>query len=88
VSSDVVKQMAVVMRERAAGLAPMKLALVASGAWDKARDLERGVEGSPLNTIVFNELMTACTWLGLNVDSARSILGELRADLGRIGRHD
>jgi hypothetical protein len=81
ISPEVVKEMAAAVQQRAERMPPMRLAIVANGAWDKARQLERVVEGGGTTTIVFNDLETACTWLGLSSASARSVLDELRAEL-------
>ena len=80
VSSEVVVEMAASLRERAAKVRPIRVAVIPNGAWDKALVLERDTEGSGLTTIVFNDLATACTWLGLSEDAAKPILAKLRAD--------
>ena len=58
----------------------MRLALIPNEAWEKARQVERDVEGSGLTMIMFTEIGTACTWLGIDVDVA-AILDELRAEI-------
>ena len=80
-SSEVVGEMAVAWQTRTQRVGPIKLAIVPNGAWEKARELERATEGSGITTIVFNDVATACTWLGTGYDAARSIIDELRGDL-------
>ena len=86
ITSEVIGEMSVALKERAEHMDPIRLAIVPDGAWEKARQLERAVEGSGITTIVFNDMFTASTWLGLSVDRVNSILAELRADLPPLPR--
>ena len=53
-------------------------ALIASRRWDLARVFESHLDDLGSTAIVFNTLDTACTWLGVDVDSTRSVVNELR----------
>jgi hypothetical protein len=39
---------------------------------------DAGSSGSELNVIVFNEMVSACSWLGLDPSEIRPVLQELR----------
>jgi hypothetical protein len=58
-----------------------KSAVVAGGNFDRAREFESHDEPQGLRLIVFNDLFNACTWLGIDTDSAMDALDELRAEL-------
>jgi len=81
ITTDVVEQMARRWREPAANLGQMRWAIIPNGAWDKACHFEMELEGSGVRTMVFNEASVACTWLGLDTKSVRTILRDLREDL-------
>ena len=59
----------------------MHLAVVATLAFDNAKMFEKAMSNGGPNTIVFNRLETACTWLGLPADQARQTLKAIRAEL-------
>lgn len=84
ISTDAVTEMASVFR--ADGLGPYKVAVIPNGAWDKARHFEREVEGSGITVIVFNDVLTAGAWLGIEVGTAATILGQLRAEMADTAR--
>ena len=81
ITSDVIGEMAVALKARAERMDPVRLAVVPNGAWEKARELERAVAGSGITTIVFNDVLTACTWLGLRVELVNPVLAALRSEL-------
>ena len=81
IGSDIVKEIAIAWQARAERIGPIKVAIVPNGAWDKARELERAVDGSGITTIVFNNLPTACTWLGVDAASAAAVLEKLHGEL-------
>lgn len=73
ISPEVVAEMGEGWGGRAGRMDPIKVAVVPNGAWDKARQFERVVEGSGLTTIVFNDLVTACScWAWRRIPRARS----------------
>ena len=78
ISTEVIEEMGDGWSDRAERLDPIKIAVVPNGAWEKARQFERAVEGSGLTTIVFNDLVTACKWLGVDPEPAGSILEQMR----------
>ena len=65
----------------AAELGTMRWAIIPDGAWDKARRFECEVQGSNIHPMVFNEPWSAANWLGIDRDTARSILTDLREQL-------
>jgi hypothetical protein len=81
ITTDAIREMARLWRDQAPKVGLSKLAVIPNGAWDKARQFETDAGGAGLETIIFNSLGTACTWLGLDVDLVRPILDDLRAQL-------
>jgi hypothetical protein len=81
ITPDVIAEMAGRWSAHAEELGQMRWALVPNEAWDKARRFETELDASGIHTMVFNEPWSACAWLGLDSDVARSILTELREEL-------
>jgi len=76
IDDTVIEQMAGVLRDEELG--PYKAAVIPNSAWDKARKLERRVEGSGITVISFTDLLTACAWLGVDADTAQARIEALR----------
>jgi len=55
-----------------------KWAIVASAAFAQARRFGSYLEEDIPRIIVFNELRTACVWLGVNESAVRAIITDLR----------
>jgi len=68
------------LRTRTSRLVGTRMAIVASGGWELAREFERQVDRLGTTTIVFNEVKSAAKWLGIDVDVARTTITRLRAD--------
>jgi len=67
---------------RASGLARgIRLAVVASDHFDEARKYEQAVASAGLVVIVFTQVQSACSWLGVDYASAQAAIGELRREL-------
>ena len=81
VSTDAIKEMAQRWSSHAPALGHMQWAILPNGGWEKARRFERELDAPTIRTMVFNEPWSACRWLGLDPDTATSILEELRAQL-------
>jgi len=82
ITIDVIDEMARRWVTHAKGLGVMQWAIIPDGAWNKARRFECEVEGSStIRPMVFNEPWSACAWLGLDTETVRTILGDLRAAL-------
>jgi hypothetical protein len=81
ITTDAIREMAVLWRDQAPKIGMLRLAVIPDGAWDKARQFEADAGGAGLETFIFNSLGTACTWLGLDIEVVRPILDELRAQL-------
>ena len=62
-------------------IANMKAAIVAGEAFKKAAQFERFIAQYRSSVIVFNTLMTACTWLGVEVEAVERGLRALRAEV-------
>jgi hypothetical protein len=59
-------------------IANMKAAIMAQNEFDKAATFERYVFRYIPSVIVFNDLHTACLWLGINPEEAEGTLLQLR----------
>ncbi len=59
----------------------MKSAAVAGDNFDVSRDFEDQKEPAGLSLIVFNDLVNACTWLGIDKPAAQATITELRREL-------
>ena len=59
----------------------MKSAAVAGDNFDVSRDFEDQKEPAGLSLIVFNDLLNACTWLGIDKAAAQATITELRQEL-------
>ncbi len=56
----------------------LRAAIVANSLFEKAKIFERIVSGYSPSVIVFNDLDTACVWLGVDVKTAKANLQLLR----------
>ena len=59
----------------------MKSAAVAGDNFDVSREFENQNEPAGLSLIVFNDLLNACTWLGIDKAAAQTTVTELRQEL-------
>ena len=59
------------------------VAIVAQDAFWDARSFEKALSQHGETVIVFNDLDTACTWLGVDLSSTREHLGQMAAALGK-----
>jgi len=59
----------------------MKSAAIAGENFDRSRDFETQQEPAGLSLIVFNDLLNACTWLGVDKAVAQTTVTELRGRL-------
>ncbi len=82
ITTDVIAAMARRWLTRADGMHPdAAVAIVANRARDKARQFVLELERSGIRAMVFEEHWAACTWLGLDTETARTILKGLREEL-------
>lgn len=58
-----------------------KWAIVADHAFDEARDFGERIESEVPRVIVFNNLDTACSWLGTDAAVARESVASLRQEI-------
>ena len=68
-------------RERRDKLAGAKVAVVATHDFDRAKKYERKAITLSIDVIVFNEIGTACAWLGIDMNRAREWMNSKRAEL-------
>lgn len=68
------QQITAFMAARRGNVSIRKLALVAGEEWAKLKEFEKLVKAASIDAIVFNDLVTACKWLGIDaVDVEREI---------------
>jgi hypothetical protein len=72
-------------RDRAANMVGARTAIVASRAWEIATEYERRIDRLGSTTIVFNYLLEACGWLGVDQELVRGIVSRLRRELRARG---
>ena len=70
-------------RDAHTAMSGLRLAIVASAAWELARETERLFDPLGVNTIVFTQVPTACTWLGVDSALVLPVIVELREQLRR-----
>lgn len=58
-----------------------KLALVAGEEWAKLKDFESAVKTASVDAIVFNDVLTACRWLGADAADVEATIGQIRLKL-------
>jgi len=67
----------------------IRFAVIANDAFDEAARFQEAASAVGVSrVIVFNELSTACTWLGLEVTATRAALGALRSELRERRGHE
>jgi len=81
ISTETIDEMAHRWRGHAEGLGPLQMAIVPNSSWAKAKQFEGEISDTIRRIMVFNEPWTACAWLGLDADTVRPIIAELRAGL-------
>jgi len=69
------------LSERRANIANMKIAIMAHEAYELSNLFQRLVKIFPITVIVFNDVHTACTWLGVDAGKAEHTLQQLRSQL-------
>jgi hypothetical protein len=62
----------------------MKSAAVAGDNFDVSREFESEKEPAGMSLIVFNDLLNACTWLGVDKNVAQTTVTELRQEIRRL----
>ena len=59
----------------------VRWAIVADAVFWDAVDFEKLVAGEVKDIVVFNDLETACRWLGIDLADARAIVDDLRSQI-------
>lgn len=62
----------------------LRAAIVAQGLFEKAKIFEKIVAGYTPSVIVFNDIDTACVWLGIDVKAADKALQLLREKAQKV----
>jgi len=64
-----------------------KWGVVAGGLFDDARRFGAYIEEDMRRVIVFNEIVTACMWLGADWNAVAGVVADLREELRATGAH-
>jgi len=81
-----IAEMGARMNAVAERLGGIRMAVVPNGSWQKAsRLLDHEVTIERLTSIQFTSLDTACVWLGLAIEEARTIVDDLRTRAANAG---
>jgi hypothetical protein len=67
--------------DRMENLVGTRQAIVATQGWDLARDFERRIDRLGATTVVFNDVESACAWLGTDAGVTRGVIDRLRSGL-------
>jgi len=86
-TSEVVSEIALKWRALAPSLPPMRIAFVASRAWEPANAYARELDDTSIRVIVFTDDIAAATWLGIDRGAARKAVGELRQQIRASSNH-
>ena len=78
---DDLKKVVAYFGKRRKTLVNLKVAIIARETYDLSSIFQRLMTVYPANIIVFNDLHTACTWLGVDAGVAETTLQLLRAQL-------
>ena len=70
-----------VYRTLARNFTGKRIAIVAAAGWDIAVEYEQHIDRLGSTTIVFNQIESACGWLGVDARSTREVIRTLRAGL-------
>jgi hypothetical protein len=77
-TTEAISEIGLGWRAHALHLGPMRVAIIATGVWEEARQFGDDVEGSGIRVLVFDASGTAWAWLGVDASRANSILNEVR----------
>jgi hypothetical protein len=72
------KQMGVIVHKR--------IAIIPGEGWEKAKLFVRLIASLGVRPIVFSNLVTACTWLNLDVVEVGNTIKELRLKMRGVGQ--
>ncbi|HEV7525210.1 MAG TPA: hypothetical protein VGP92_09595 [Acidimicrobiia bacterium] len=59
----------------------VRLAIVANQGWAIAQQVEAGMRKHGVTTLVFNDVDTACVWLGVDPAPTHATIADLRREL-------
>ena len=81
ISNDEIQAMRDLLADQRERLSLKKIAMVAGDDWRKLKLAEFALHTISINSIVFNDLNTACLWLGVNVVEVGQEIKRLRIKL-------
>jgi hypothetical protein len=81
ISNDQIQAMVDLIDSHRKNISLSKLAIVAGNEWNKLQLAALGLKNISINPIVFNDLETACLWLGFDVEEVGKDIQQLRLKL-------
>jgi hypothetical protein len=81
ISDDQIKAMVDLMESQRKNISLSKFAIVAGSEWNKPQLAAFGLKSISVNPIVFNDLETACLWLGVDGEEVGKDIQQLRLKL-------
>lgn len=81
IADDEIHAMRDLLADQRERLSLKKIAIVAGDEWRKLKLAEFVLQTISVNSIVFNDLSTACVWLGVNVVEVGQDIKQLRIKL-------
>lgn len=82
ISKEQIQVMTDMLTRQRESLSLEKIAIIAGDEWDKSQLVQIALRDISVNSIVFNELATACLWLGVNASEVeqdiKQVLMKLR----------
>jgi hypothetical protein len=82
IDQAVLQRAAAMFATQKAKLAGLKLAILARDEFDQASAFGRLINRFGATVIVFNTTITACKWLGVDLDKANAVLRRMRHERG------
>jgi hypothetical protein len=81
ISNDEIQAMRNLLADQRERISLNKVAIVAGDDWSKPKLAEFALQTISVNSIVFNDLNTACLWLGVNVVEVGQDIEQIRIKL-------
>ena len=81
IAGDQIQTMKELFAGQSERLTMKKIAIVAGDEWSKPKLAEFALQAISINSIVFNDLVTACLWLGVDVVEVGQEIKQIRIKL-------
>jgi hypothetical protein len=81
ITDEEIKAMTDLLDSQRQKVSMKKVAMVAGDEWNKPKLAEFALHAISINAIVFNDLETACIWLGINIKEVTQDIYQIRLKL-------